>query len=191
MNWVDVVFIVFLIIFIAVGARMGSVWAIACMVGGFLGSYLVDTYALSLTAIMGSFVGARVLSVMVLYLGGFLVAAIPGWVLSKLTAAVLGLVDSLLGLIAGALCGFVLIAVTLLYVLPLFPSIERTPAWKKSKIIRPFDEYLEDHLIHKHLRIGKIPLAKEAAKAGETIADAVHDIKTKTTDVVEKLEKKK
>ncbi len=145
MSWIDVVAIVLVIVFVALGARMGSLWIGACLIGGFFGAFLVEYYQLPVSEMIGGFPGARLVAGLLLFVGGIVIALVPGWALTKLTHAMfLGVVDSIVGLFTGFLAGVVAIALMLLFVVPRFPSIEKSAPWKKSVVIKPLHNFLED-----------------------------------------------
>jgi uncharacterized membrane protein required for colicin V production len=81
----------------------------------------------------------------VLFIGGVLAALLPGWILSRLSAAFfLGIFDSIFGLLTGLLSGFIALTLIFLWVLPHAPRIEKSPAWKKSRFVKPLHHAVED-----------------------------------------------
>ncbi len=155
MTWVDVSLIVVLLCFVALGARMGSLWTGACLIGGFFGAFLVEYYTLPVSEMIGGFTGARLVSGALLFAGGVVVALVPGWVLSRLMSAFfLGIFDSIVGLLAGALTGLVAVTLFFMFVLPHAPSIEKSKAWRKSKIVKPMHHMIEDFFNDRRFRKG-------------------------------------
>ena len=145
MTWIDIALIVILVLFVALGARMGSIWTGACLLGGFLGAFLVETYTLPLAEMLGGFAGARVLAGLMLFVGGVAVLALPGLIISRLASAFfLGIFDSVVGLFSGLLAGLLLVTVIFFSILPRFPSIETSRPWKKSVLVKPFHKFVED-----------------------------------------------
>src|SRR5690348_6556024 len=122
MTWIDWTLIVAFLIFISAGAKLGSVWTSACIAGGFLGSYLADTYAPAVGSMMGGFWGASALATAGLYLAGVVALLLPGWLLSKaMSGLFLGFVDGVFGIATGLIAGLVCIALFFLAFVPLFP----------------------------------------------------------------------
>lgn len=145
MTWLDITVIVIWLIFLAIGARLGSVWTGACVIGGFFGSFLCDTYAVSLAGLFGDFRGAVVVSAFLLFLVGMAVVLIPGWFLSRITSAILlGVVDSAFGLFTGGVVGLVGISLILMFVVPIVPKVEKGQAWRKSIIVKYLYHKLEN-----------------------------------------------
>src|SRR4051812_10277642 len=99
MTWPDWTLIVTMLLFLAVGARLGSLWTASCLGAGFLGAYLADTYAVSASAYLGRFAGADWMAAAVLFAAGAVVILVPGLLLSKICEGIfLGVVDSAFGL---------------------------------------------------------------------------------------------
>jgi len=154
MTWLDFVVILIWVIFLAAGARLGSLWTGALIAGGFLGSFLGDSYALLLSPYLGSFHGIYWVTYGVLYCIGLLIAMVPGFILSRLTSALyLGVIDGFFGLLTGAFTGFLLVTLNLLFVLPYFPAVEKTSAWKNSVIVKPLERVLEEKLLRRHAKL--------------------------------------
>jgi uncharacterized membrane protein required for colicin V production len=127
-----------LALFLALGARMGSVWSVACLAGGFLGSFFADSYGIAARAYIGHFPGSPWVAGALLYAAGLLLALVPGFLLRSLTSALfLGVVDGICGLATGAIAFFFTVVLFILLVLPRYPSLESSQAWKKSKMIPP------------------------------------------------------
>src|ERR1051325_4412792 len=100
MTWPDVLLIVVWFIFLALGARLGSVFTGACVLGGFFGAALVDYYALPMGSLMGGFTGSTALAAILLYIGGVAAILIPGLILSRISSALfLGLIDGTFGIL--------------------------------------------------------------------------------------------
>ena len=145
MTWLDVAGLAVLLVFVAVGARLGSLWAAGCLAGGFVGAYLVDVYALPASEWIGSFPGSWHLAAALLFVVAVSVFAAAGWLASGLLKAVfLGVVDAVVGFATGLVAGLLAIALALFLALPQWPSIETHPAWKKSSLVRPFYRLVED-----------------------------------------------
>lgn len=190
MTWLDIALIVVMVIFIALGARMGSLWTGACLIGGFFGALLVEIYTLPASEMIGGFTGARLLAGALLFAGGVVVALVPGWVLSRLVSAVfLGFFDSVVGLLAGALTGIVAITLLFLFVLPHAPRVEKSPAWKQSKLVKPLHHMIEDFFNDRRFRRGSTieQLRKDLVKdvrpvmeeTGDQVKSAFKKIKKK------------
>lgn len=195
MTWLDITLIIVMVVFVALGARMGSLWTAACLIGGFFGAFLVEYYALPASAMMGGFPGARLVAGTLLFIGGVVVAIVPGWALSRLTAAfLLGIVDGVFGLLAGLLAGIVAVTLAMLFVLPHAPSIEKSKAWKKSAIVKPFHHFIEDVFNDSHFRREsttaqlKEDFVKDFSPALESTQKS---IKETTDSLVEKIKKRK
>lgn len=145
MTWLDLVLIGVFIFFVVVGARLGSLWTGACLIGGFFGAALMDTYTLPLAGLMGDFNGATVVAALCLYVGGLGAILIPGAVISKIGSAfILNVIDGAFGLLTGAFAAMLLISLFLLSAGPLFPKFESSPAFRKSGIARPLHRTLEE-----------------------------------------------
>ena len=176
MTWLDVVLIVVVLIFVALGARLGSLWTGACIVGGFLGAALVDTYALPLSGLMGNFHGAVLLAAVLLYLAGVGSMLIPGAVISQIGSVfILNIIDGGFGLFTGFFTAIMIISLALLAAVPLVPGFESKPAFKRSVLARPLHRSLEEIFSHTPLRAvfthqkikieaveNLVPVAKEA-----------------------------
>lgn len=175
MNWLDVSLIIVWVLFLALGARLGSVWVAACLLGGFSGAFLVDYYALPLADMMGPFTGSRTLSLVLLFGAGLLPALTVGWILSRIASKLLlGIFDSLFGLVAGALSGLIAIAVCFLLVVPSFPRLERSPVWQDSHLARPLQLMLEEVFNDPHFKPRSLveKAEREALQEMKSISDA-------------------
>ncbi len=145
MTWVDVVFILVILGFVTLGARLGSLWTGACILGGLFGAALVDTYVLPLAGLMGNFPAATLVAAILLYAGGVAAILIPGAVISQIGSVfILNLVDGAFGLFTGLITAVILFSLFLMMVVPLFPRFESSRAFRKSAIVRPFHRILED-----------------------------------------------
>jgi len=145
MTWPDVLLVFAWILFLGLGAKLGSLWTGACIIGGFLGAALVDYYAIPAATLLGGFGGASVVAAVGLYFLGLAVTLIPGRILSRASSAVfLGLIDSAFGLFTGAFTGFFLLALGLLVAIPMFPSIEKSPSYRGSALLKPCHQALEE-----------------------------------------------
>jgi uncharacterized membrane protein required for colicin V production len=145
MTWPDIALLTTLVLFLAVGARLGSLWTASCLAGGFAGACLADMYALSLAGTMMKFPGATFLAGTVLFLAGAAAMIVPGILLSRVfEGLILGVADSAFGLVTGAVAGSLLVTMVLLVVVPMAPRVESSRAWKKSSMVRPLHRTLED-----------------------------------------------
>ena len=191
MTWLDITFIVIWVGFLAVGARLGSLWTGACVGGGFLGAFLADYYALPLSEFLGGWAGSSIIATLLLFLLGLAVILIPGWFLSRVSGLLfLGILDSGIGLLTGALTGLVAISLILLYVPPRLPKIEKARAWKKSKVVRPYHALLEDMFNVPHFRpssIGKKIKKETVKKVKPAASKAAKKIQKAAGDFVEDL----
>jgi len=171
MTWLDITLLVVAVLFLAVGAKFGSLWTSACLLGGFLGAFLVDYYALPLAGLLGQFPGSPWVAAALLFTAGLVAAMVPGYILSRLfSGAILGLLDSALGLLTGAWAAFVAITLFMLFVGPYFPSLESTRAWKRSEIVRPLHLVVENLFSDSHFSSPGFRLALRKG-AGETVAE--------------------
>lgn len=144
MTWPDWSLIAVLVLFLAVGARLGSLWTAACLGGGFLGALLADIYALPVAGWLGGFRGSDWLASAALFSAGAVAILVPGWILSKICKGLfLGAVDSLFGLFTGGVAAVLAVAVILLAVMPFAPKVESTRGWRGSKLVRPLQRTLE------------------------------------------------
>lgn len=144
MSWLDGVFIILLVLFIVIGARLGSLWIGACLIGGFLGGFLVDSYMLPVSGMMGHFPGSKYVAAVLLFAGGLLIALVPGYLLSRIGDLFLGFLDHFFGLLAGLLAGLSLAAIFLMLALPRLPKLSRSDGWRHSSVLRPYHHFLQD-----------------------------------------------
>ena len=145
MTWVDIAFVLVVLVFIALGARLGSLWTGACILGGLFGAALVDIYSLPVAGLMGSFPASTLLAAVLLYVGGVAAILIPGAVISRIGSVfILHLIDGAFGLLTGAFTAVILISLFLMMAVPLVPRFESSKAFRKSVIVRPFHRILED-----------------------------------------------
>lgn len=193
MTWLDITLILVLLCFVALGARLGSVWTGACVIGGFFGAYLVEYYTLPVSEMMGGFSGARLLSGALLFIGGVVIALVPGWALSRLMSAFfLGIFDSIVGLAAGALAGLVAVTLFFMLVLPHVPSIEKSKAWRKSRVVKPMHHMIEDFFNDRRFRKGstvdqlKDDFTRDIEPAIENTGEKVKDTVQSVTKTVKK-----
>jgi uncharacterized membrane protein required for colicin V production len=193
MTWLDIIVLIIWVAFLAIGARMGSLWTAGCLIGGFFAAYLVDMYAIAVAGMMGNFNGAVVVAAILLYAGGLLVFALPAWFLSKLLSSVfLGIVDSGFGLVTGAFVAVITTALALLVVVPHTPRVEKTKVWKQSKVVAPFHRTLEEFFDQPTFRPGFLTekLKDSALESVEPIAEnATEKIKDVSGDLVDKIKK--
>src|SRR4051794_26755256 len=114
MTWLDWSFIAVLILFLAIGARLGSLWTAACLGAGFFGALLADLYSLPVAGWLGGFRGSDWVAAAALFAAAAVVVLIPGWILSRVTHEMfLGIVDSIFGLFTGAVAALLAVAVIL------------------------------------------------------------------------------
>jgi len=193
MTWIDITLIIIWILFLVTGARLGSVWIAACVTGGFFGAFLVDYYALPAASMVGHFRGAMLAASLLLFLGGLLPLLALGAILSRIASKILlGLINGIFGLIAGALAGLMFIAILFLVFLPRVPGVERSRAWKKSIVARPLQGFVEDVFNNPRFRPSDwaARIEKEAGQElgpmTEKAKDAVQNISEKIADTVKK-----
>jgi len=193
MSWLDLVLLTVWIVFIAVGARLGSLWIGSCVMGGFLGAFLADYYALSLSSFMGGFSGSEWLAGILLFLVGIFAVLIPGTLLSRMSSALfLGVIDSAMGLATGALAGLVAVALGLLLIVPLAPQVEKTKAWRNSLIINVFSKALEGVFHAPEFRMEswqKELKSKTIKKISPAATKAINSIKDSAEEFVDDLKK--
>lgn len=191
MTWLDITFIIIWLIFIAVGARLGSLWTGSCVLGGFLGSFLADIYAHPMSEFIGGFPGSAAVSALLLFLVGLVVVLLPGWLLSRVGSVLfLGVVDSAFGLLTGALVGLVAIGLVLLLLVPFVPRVEKGKAWKKSMLVKPYHSLLEDLFVHSRWdarRLKKKLQVKKAKKMVNKSGRALKEWKETAGDLMDEL----
>lgn len=192
MTWIDFILLAVWILFLAVGARKGGIWTGACVAGGFLGCMFVDMYKLPASSMMGSFPGSHLVATVGLFLAGLLVFIIPGWLLSKFASAVfLGVIDSLFGFLTGAFSGFIGTALALILIVSVFPGVEKWPVWKRSKIVRPFEERIEESLHKPHFQFMRKfnKIGDQASEKVEPIKNGIGKIEKFKDEFVDELKK--
>lgn len=149
MNWLDVSFIVMMVILVAAGAKVGSVWTSACLGAGFVGMAAIDIFALALAERLGSGPASFWVAAGLLFGAGLIIVLVPGWLLSRLASLVmLDIVDGLVGFLTGLFAVVVLVTLSALLIVPAFPKLEKTSVWKKSIIVRPLQHFLEEKIDH-------------------------------------------
>jgi uncharacterized membrane protein required for colicin V production len=205
MTGFDVALIVVLIAFALLGLKHGSVWIASCLVGGFIGAYLVEYYQLPVAGMMGDFAGARLIAIVILFSLGVLLTVIPGWIVSRMaTMFCVGALDKILGVLAGLVAGLIAITLAFMIFLPRIPRIERSEAWRNSRMMRPLCERLEDFFSHpsrhratitEELRAGiteaVTPVVdKTTSSLKETRLDVEHNVSKKAGDVEKTVTKK-
>lgn|GEM_PF-6367416 len=185
MTFADIVLIIIWIAFIAMGARVGSLWTGSCVLAGFFGSFLADYYAYPLSTMLGFSGGSILISEVLLFFTGVISVVLPGWILSKISNVVfLGLIDSAMGFVTGAITGLVAIALCLLVLVPIFPRIEKTKSWKSSRLAKPYHNFLETVFNEPQFRPGK--LGKKIRKNTiNRIGDALGDVRDSVKDKAE------
>lgn len=145
MTWMDIALLIVFVVFIAVGAKMGSLWTGACLIGGFLGGFLVDYYTMPVSQMMGNIPAPEKVAGAALFLSGMGIALLPGWILSRLSSGlILGVVDSVFGLVTGTLAGLIAVTLIFLFVLPHAPRVEKNKAWRNSLVVKPLHHFIED-----------------------------------------------
>jgi uncharacterized membrane protein required for colicin V production len=193
MTWLDVALIVVWIIFVAIGARMGSLWVAGCLIGGFIGAFLADYYSLPLAAMIGGFNGAPIIASILLFSSGIVIGLLPAWLFSKLTAALLiGLLNSIFGLIAGALTGLLVVSLLLLWTVQRYPDVEKFRAWRDSRAAKPLYDLIEDYFNHHEFRSMSFTkkIKQEARGRLEPLADeATQKVKDLSSDAIDRLKK--
>lgn len=194
MTWLDAVLVIVLIVFMALGARLGSLWTAACMIGGFLGAFLVEYYALPMSQMIGGFHGSEWVSAALLFFGGVVVALAPGWVLSRLMAAVfLGFFDTVFGVVTGLLAGLVAVSLAFFLALPRAPKIEKSAAWKKSLLVRPLHRFIENTFSDERFRKDSVTdqLKDDFVKDFSPVLEKTEEsIKKNTDSLIKKVKKK-
>lgn len=143
MTWVDYAALVLLAVCCGLGTRVGSVWVAASLAAGFAGAFLMDTYALSLSSMIGGFPGSLFVAGGVLYLAALVIFLIPGHLLSKVEGALLGVFDGIFGFVTGAAAGFCALLLVLLYAVPNLSQLTEKRSWKDSVLVRPLYSVLE------------------------------------------------
>ena len=137
MTWLDVLLLAALVAFLAMGARLGSVWIAACVGGGFAGAFLADVYAHSFAGFLAPAPAPALLAGILLFSAGVGAFLLPGWFLSRVIHGIfLGVADGIVGFATGGVIGVAAIVLVLLLAVPTFPSIERSRAWKESLAAR-------------------------------------------------------
>lgn len=180
MTGFDIALIVVLIGFALLGLKHGSVWIISCLVGGFLGAFLIEYYQLPVADMMGGSRPAQILAGVLLFGLGLLIAGIPGWVVSRMANLFcVGAFDKILGVFAGLLAGLIAVTLGFMVALPHFPSIERSASWRGSKLARPLCGHLQDFFGHPSRRRATIT---EEIKDG--ITEQVTPLVNKTTSSI-------
>jgi uncharacterized membrane protein required for colicin V production len=190
MTWLDVLLIVVMLVFLAAGARAGSLWMAACLVGGFLGSFLVDTYTLPVAEMVGGFSGATWFVGFLLYAGGVFCSLLIGHILSQIfSGLLLGTVDSVMGLLTAGAAGILGILVCMMLLLPHFPWIESKPAWAHSLLVKPLHNFGENVFNNPRFQqksfVGTLgteaqkALTPAATKAEEKVKDLAHTLSRK------------
>jgi uncharacterized membrane protein required for colicin V production len=193
MTWIDISLLVVWVLFIAVGARLGSLWTAGCLIGGFFGAFIADYYAIPLSDMMGGFAGSQAVAGVLLFVAGVVAGLIPGWFLDKLSAAFLmGIMNSFFGLLSGFLAGFLAISLLLLWTVQTYSEIEEFRAWRKSTIAKPMYDALEHHFeTHGFQTISFSKMVKrETRKRIEPLTEKVEEkAKDLSHDVVDRLKK--
>ncbi|MBV9080821.1 MAG: CvpA family protein [Elusimicrobia bacterium] len=184
MTWIDVTGLVVFFLFLAIGARLGSLWTAACLLAGFAAACAADTYGYPLADRLGSMPGAVTAAEAAVFAAVALVVLIPGWVLSKFSEGILlGVVDSVCGLVTGAVAGLLAIGAVLLVLVAATPSLEASGGWRHSMLVKPFYWRLEAILqaprFHRPARVraadwGK-PLRERAGDTLKSAADRIAD----------------
>jgi uncharacterized membrane protein required for colicin V production len=174
LTWVDFALIGVVILFLAVGARVGSLWSAACLTGGFLGAYMVDTYALSVSSMFGHFWGALFIAKFLLFVVTLLFVLVPGYALSQVTSMLfVGFIDTFFGLISGLCAGLFLITIAFLLVVPAFPKFEASDAWHKSMLVRPVHHFVEKTFESRWSRKAALGVKVEVDKMAGNVIDKI------------------
>ena len=193
MTWLDGALLLVFVLFLAVGARLGSLWTAACLAGGFLGAFLADMYALSLAGYFKGLPGSAAIAGGLLFVAGAATMILPGIVLSRVFEGIfLGVIDSAFGLFTGAVAGLLAVTALLLVVVPMVPQVETTHAWKKSAVVRPLHQSLESMFQSPRFRrslsglgaargaLGELEPLTE--RAGETLKEAAQKAAARVRD---------
>jgi uncharacterized membrane protein required for colicin V production len=132
------------------------------LLGGFAGAFLADVYALPLSGFVQPFPGSILIAGGVLFIGGLVAVLIPGLLLSRLSSLILlGFIDSVFGLVTGAVAGLCFLAVGFMLITSWTPRIEKKDVWKKSKLARAYFEAIEDNFQAKSKHRKRISLDRE------------------------------
>jgi uncharacterized membrane protein required for colicin V production len=197
MTWLDIVLVLIALSFLALGARLGSVWMAACFIGGFFGAFVADVYGIPLSGFMGGFAGSEKIAVVILFALGLGLVLLPGYLLSRITSKIfLGLFDTFFGLMAGGVAGLCAVATILVVLVAKVPKVEAAPYWRQSHVARPLHQRVEDAFNNRHLRRRSLSqslkdsavdaLTPMAENATEKVKDAADSLKD---SIVEKLKK--
>lgn len=176
MTWADGLLILFFLVCLGMGARVGSLWIGACLMAGFVGAFVADMYTAPVTGYVGGIMRNETLTTVVLFSAGCSLLLLPGWLLSRFaTGPFLGFIDGAFGLIAGAFAGACAITVILLILVPTLPTIEKSPVWKKSSLVRPLQKSLEGIFIHERFQKSS-KIAPASKEVGMEIKEVAHDL---------------
>jgi uncharacterized membrane protein required for colicin V production len=193
MTWLDAALLVVWVVFIAVGARLGSLWTAGCLIGGFFGAFIADYYAIPLSDMMGGFAGSQALAGVLLFAAGVVAGLVPGWLLDKLSAAFLmGIINSFFGLVTGLLAGFLAVSLLLLWTVQSYSEIEEFRAWRKSSIAKPMHDALEHHFENhgfQTISFSKMVQRETRKRIRPLTEKAVEKTKDLSHDVVDRLKK--
>lgn len=174
MTWVDYALIATVILFLAVGARVGSLWSAACLAGGFIGAYMVDTYAVSVSDMMGHFWGALFIAKFLLFTVTLFAVLVPGYALSQVTSLLfVGFIDTFFGLFSGLCAGLFLITISFLLIVPAFPKFEASDAWHKSVLVRPVHGFVEKTFASRWSKKAALGVKKELDKVTVDVIDKI------------------
>ncbi len=191
MTWLDVALLIFLALFLAVGARLGSLWTASCLAGGFVGAFLADMYSLSFASYIKAVPGSAFLAGAILFVVGAAMIMVPGIALSSLFEGVfLGVIDSAFGLFTGAMAGILAVTAFLLVAVPAAPKIETLKAWKKSAVVKPLHHSLEQMFQSPRFRrnlsgLGAARIAiSELKPLSEKAGEKIKDVAEKAVDRV-------
>ncbi|MSQ40180.1 MAG: CvpA family protein [Dehalococcoidia bacterium] len=116
MNWLDIAFLVALVVLIIVGWQTGFTWALVAAGGALAGVFVAGRYqregAQTLSNVIASDAVATFIAFALVFLATMLVALLIGWAIRRLLKLVfLGWVDNLVGALLGLLVGLALVTV--------------------------------------------------------------------------------
>lgn len=147
MTWPDYALAVVMVLFLAAGARFGSIWTLACLSAGVAGGWTRDTYGPAIGSLIPSMSGATIMGGVAAYAAAVAVFLAVGWLAGKMFAGLLGgLFDSALGILTGLVIGTLVTGAALIWLVPSVPSFEKKDAWERSRVARPAQEAIRDLL---------------------------------------------
>ncbi len=144
MTWLDWSAIATLILFGAVGARLGSLWLGACVIGGFLGASLADTYSPAVAEYLGRWSWHYGVAWFIVFIVGLGLILGLGYLLSRGGSFIFaGVVDGIAGLVVGVVAGLAVVVLSVSFLSPFFPRVQHTAVWKNSRVVKPMSQWVE------------------------------------------------